>query len=88
MDGIIALKKAISYADNKFDGSISDLTFKGSVSYIEDLPASPELGDTYIVLYRGTSGTDSLKVKYIYDGSDWIEYGFSIFVDGQTLVIN
>ncbi len=53
----------------------SGLSFKGSVSYVADLPESPTLGDEYLVLYSGSTGTNYIGKKYVWDGSAWRAVG-------------
>ena len=53
----------------------SGLSFKGSVSYASQLPASPTLGDEYLVLYSGSSGTNYIGQKYAWDGTVWRPIG-------------
>lgn len=55
-----------------FDAGIN---LKGSVSYYADLPAGPEVGDEYIVLYSGSSGTNYIGAKYVWDGTAWRNLG-------------
>lgn len=40
------------------------LKLKGAVNYYSDLPANPQEGDAYTVLYAGSSGTDPLGLEY------------------------
>ena len=51
------------------------ITLKGSVDYYGDLPASPDTGDEYIVLYSGSSGTNYIGEKYVWDGTAWRSMG-------------
>jgi hypothetical protein len=53
----------------------SGLSFKGSVNYASQLPASPTLGDEYLVLYSGSSGTNYIGQKYAWDGTVWRPIG-------------
>lgn len=54
----------------------SGLTFKGSVNYESLLPASDNtLGDEYLVLYSGSSGTNYIGRKYAWDGTAWKAVG-------------
>ena len=64
--------KKISEALNDFSEGI---TLKGSVDYFADLPASPETGDEYIVLYSGNSGANYIGQKYVWDGTAWRSLG-------------
>ena len=57
----------------------SGLTFKGSVNYISGLPGSGNtLGDEYLVLYSGSSGTNYIGQKYAWDGTAWKAVGVSL----------
>lgn len=54
----------------------SGLTFKGSVNYESGLPGSGNtLGDEYLVLYSGSSGTNYIGRKYAWDGTAWQPVG-------------
>ena len=57
----------------------SGLTFKGSVNYASGLPASDNaLGDEYLVLYSGSSGTNYIGQKYAWDGTAWKAVGVNL----------
>lgn len=56
----------------------SGITLKGSVSYYNDLPGSPTKGDEYIVLYSGSSGTNYIGEKYVWDGTAWRSIGTNL----------
>ena len=57
----------------------SGLTFKGSVNYASGLPASDNtLGDEYLVLYSGSSGTNYIGQKYAWDGTAWQPVGTNL----------
>ena len=57
----------------------SGMTFKGSVSYESSLPASDNtLGDEYLVLYSGSSGTNYIGQKYAWDGTAWRPVGTNL----------
>lgn len=49
------------------------LHWRGTVNYAADLPVSPDEGDVYRVLYKGTMGTvaDNSIRAYVYDGSGY-----------------
>ena len=77
------IEAAMQIEDERVDGKIADaledftsgITLKGSVSYYGDLPASPDTGDEYIVLYSGNSGTNYIGEKYVWDGTAWRSLG-------------
>ena len=57
----------------------SGLTFKGSVNYASGLPGSDNtLGDEYLVLYSGSSGTNYIGQKYAWDGTAWKAVGVNL----------
>lgn len=57
----------------------SGLTFKGSVDYAGSLPGSGNtLGDEYLVLYSGSSGTNYIGQKYAWDGTAWKAVGVNL----------
>lgn len=51
----------------------------GAVNHVNELPANPEEGDAYTVLYTGTSGTEPLGVEYAWvsydDTLQWVPVG-------------
>lgn len=59
----LAKNKAAGYTDSKFDAVSSGVTYKGSVSSVEDLPTTATKGDEYSV---GSEG------YYVYDGTQWV----------------
>lgn len=57
----------------------SGMTFKGSVDYVGSLPGSNNtLGDEYLVLYSGSSGTNYIGQKYAWDGTAWKAEGVNL----------
>ena len=57
----------------------SGLTFKGSVEYVGSQPGSGNtLGDEYLVLYSGSSGTNYIGQKYAWDGTAWKAVGVNL----------
>lgn len=71
------------------------LIYQGAVDYEDDLPTDAEIGDTYTVLYKGSTGTTAWDVEFAwgnYKGVDrWIEIGARVptmSVNGNSLVIN
>ena len=53
----------------------SGLRFLGSVNYAADLPAGATLGDEYLVLYAGSTGTNYIGKQYVWDGTAWRPIG-------------
>ncbi len=53
----------------------SGLRFLGSVNYAADLPAGATLGDKYLVLYAGSTGTNYIGKQYVWDGTAWRPIG-------------
>lgn len=55
------------------------MTYQGTVDYYKDLPVNAEEGDTYIVRYKGDSGSESDNTSYVwgkYEGAfQWIAFG-------------
>ena len=66
------LRGIVAEALEDFDDGIA---LKGSVNYYGDLPGSPSKGDEYIVLYSGSSGTNYIGEKYVWDGTAWRSLG-------------
>lgn len=77
------IETALEIEDSRVDGKIAEaledfssgITLKGSVNYYSDLPDSPSVGDEYIVLYSGDSGTNYIGTKYAWDGTAWRPMG-------------
>lgn len=55
------------------------VTLKGSVNSVDDLPASGEVGDGYIVTSEG--------IEYAWDGEAFIPFGHEIATDAETSAI-
>lgn len=86
MQDIIARALAIKaeekadLANSKIDSLPKGLVYKGAVNYYNQLPSSNQsIGDTYTVVYVGTSGTEEDGSEYVwgnYEGTNqWIELG-------------
>lgn len=83
---ILTLGAARAMTQSTVDGAVAEaledffggITLKGSVSYYNDLPASPDTGDEYIVLYSGDSGTNYIGQKYAWDGTAWRPMGANL----------
>ena len=58
----LSKKASNDYTDSKVEAFVSGVTYKGSVSSVEDLPASASKGDTYNIPDFG---------YYTWDGSEW-----------------
>lgn len=84
----IALKKASSAAKDIVAGAVDGITFKGVVDYVSSLPSGATLGDMYLVTYSGSSGTTPLNAKYVYDGTNWVQYSNAVADDGLGIIIN
>lgn len=57
----LAKKSSKSYVDNKLDAITTNMDYKGSVSSVEDLPATATAGDIYSI------GGE----RYLYNGTTW-----------------
>jgi len=83
MIDILTLGAAIELSKSAVTAKIQDaledfdngITMKGSVEYFSSLPDDAEVGDEYLVLYSGDSGTNYLGMKYVWDGEDWRSLG-------------
>lgn len=86
----LAKKKAKAYTDEVIAGLGKGIIYKGAVDYYNNLPNSPQEGDCYTVLYKGTTGTDAYNMEYIWgkivaSGSySWIKLGPDDFADFIT----
>ena len=55
----IAVALAKKGAADAVEPLTTGMTYKGAVDYYGDLPASPTVGDLYLVRYQGSSGDRS-----------------------------
>lgn len=62
----LAKKKAKAYTDAAIAGLGKGIIYKGAVDYYNNLPNSPQEGDCYTVLYKGTTGTDVYNMEFIW----------------------
>lgn len=75
------LKGKISSLESEIESLAGGIKFKGSVPTRDDLPTSPEIGDSYIV--------EDENVQVVWDGNKWVEYGKSIkYTAGHNIEIN
>lgn len=75
------LKGKISKIQEEIDSLAGGIKFKGSVPTREDLPTSPETGDSYIV--------EEENIQVVWDGNKWVEYGKSTnYTAGHGIEIN
>lgn len=86
----LAKKGAKKYTDEAIAGLGKGIVYKGAVSYYNDLPNNPTEGDCYTVLYKGTTGTATYNMEYVWgkivaSGSySWIKLGPDDFSDFIT----
>ena len=86
----LAKKKAKAYTDAAIAGLGKGIIYKGAVDYYNNLPNSPQEGDCYTVLYKGTTGTDSYNMEFIWGkivasgNYSWIKLGPDDFADFIT----
>lgn len=91
----LAKKSAKQYTDDVIEGLGKGIIYKGAVSYYNDLPNNASIGDCYSVLYKGTSGTESSGLEYVWGqtsgqgSASWIQLGADIsgFEDSSNKVI-
>ena len=91
----LAKKGAKKYTDDAIAGLGKGITYKGAVSYYNDLPNNASIGDCYSVLYKGTSGTEPSGLEYVWGqtsgqgSASWIQLGADIsgFEDSNNKVI-
>ena len=62
----LAKKSAKQYTDDAIEGIGKGISYKGAVNYYNDLPGNASIGDCYIVLYKGTSGTTPFNIEYVW----------------------
>ena len=80
----LAKKGAKKYTDEVIEGLGKGIVYKGAVDYYNDLPNNASLGDCYSVLYKGTSGTESSGLEYVWgkinggDTASWIQLGADV----------
>lgn len=88
-------KKAKQYTDDAIEGLGKGIIYKGAVNYYNDLPNNASIGDCYSILYKGTSGTESSGLEYVWgkisgqSSASWIQLGADIsdFEDSNNKVI-
>lgn len=88
-------KKAKQYTDDAIEGLGKGIIYKGAVNYYNDLPNNASIGDCYSILYKGTSGTESSGLEYVWgkingqSPASWIQLGADIsdFEDSNNKVI-
>lgn len=86
----MAVKKAKAYTDSKTSGLGGGVTYKGSVDYYSNLPASPESGDAYTVMYAGSSGTVADGTEYVWGlntntgNMEWIDWSKDSYTKAET----
>lgn len=80
----LAKKGAKQYTDEAIEGLGKGIIYKGAVNYYNDLPNNASIGDCYSVLYKGTSGTESSGLEYVWgkingqSAASWIQLGADI----------
>lgn len=90
----LAKKSAKQYTDDVVEGLGKGIVYKGAVNYYNDLPNNAEIGDCYSVLYKGTSGSVSSGLEYVWgkvsgqSSASWIQLGADInnFEDSNNKV--
>ena len=90
----LAKKSAKQYTDDVIDGIGRGISYRGAVNYYNDLPNNASLGDCYSVLYKGTSGSVTSGLEYIWgkvngqSSASWIQLGADIndFEDSNNKV--
>ena len=90
----LAKKSAKQYTDDVIEGIGKGISYKGAVNYYSDLPNNASLGDCYSVLYKGTSGSITSGLEYIWgkvngqSSASWIQLGADItnFEDSNNKV--
>ena len=80
----LAKKGAKKYTDEVVEGLGKGIVYKGAVDYYNNLPNNASIGDCYSILYKGTSGTESSGLEYIWgkingqSAASWIQLGADI----------
>lgn len=71
------LESGLASAQSQIAALQGGVHLKGSVNYYADLPADPDDGDAYTVLYFGTSGQEPAGIEYAWVNSSqsWIPIG-------------
>ena len=80
----LAKKGAKQYTDEAIAGLGKGIIYKGAVNYYDDLPDNASIGDCYSVLYKGTTGTESSGLEYVWgkvnggSAASWIQLGADV----------
>lgn len=80
----LAKKGAKKYTDEAIAGLGKGIVYKGAVSYYNDLPNNASIGDCYSVLYKGSTGSVSSGLEYVWgkinnaSSASWIQLGADI----------
>lgn len=86
----IAVALAKKGAADAVEPLTSGMTYKGAVDYYADLPASPTVGDLYLVRYQGSGGTAQLNARYVWgpvNGTNaWAYVAGGFYFDGDYIV--
>ena len=86
----IAVALAKKGAADAVEPLTTGMTYKGAVDYYGDLPASPTVGDLYLVRYQGSSGTAQLTARYVWGpvgGTNaWAYVAGGFYFDGDYIV--
>lgn len=89
-DFVLAAALAKKAAGAAVEPLTSGMTYKGAVDYYGDLPASPTVGDMYLVRYQGSSGTNQLNARYVWgpvNGTNaWAYVSGGLYYDGEYIV--
>lgn len=80
----LAKKGAKKYTDEVIEGLGKGIVYKGAVNYYNNLPNNASIGDCYSILYKGTSGTESSGLEYVWGkingqfSASWIQLGADV----------
>ena len=89
-DFVLAAALAKKAAGAAVEPLTTGMTYKGAVDYYGDLPASPAVGDLYLVRYQGSSGTAQLNARYVWgpvNGTNaWAYVAGGFYFDGDYIV--
>lgn len=66
----------------------ASMRIKNVVDFYDDIATddpNPEIGDVYIVRYKGTTGTDPLNAEYVYVAANkWEEFGNTVILENYA----
>lgn len=87
-ENFVSLDTILKGLADAIAAAAAGIHYQGAVNYYSNLPANPERGDAYTVLYAGSSGTESDGTEYVWDMKggtlQWIDFSKDSYTKAQT----